>query len=189
MFLTGIKVIFCAVLFLIFLQFSWYSFFSMALSSSLFLLKGTDKHIQTNKQSWTHTHALNYSFSCCWLILWLTNYPRRQQRRQQRWKQRNCCLFHRFHCFISGFRFPCACLLECERASLRVSMPTVSLHPTGVCFLIERQSESKSTTCVCLSLLSLSLTNTHYLTLVRVLSAIRNTLIKIIKNCTKLTTN
>lgn len=39
-------------------------------------------------------------------------------------------------------------------------MPTVSRLPTGVCFLIEPQSESKSTTCVCLSL---SDTHTHTL--------------------------
>lgn len=148
MFLTEIEVIFCAVLFLLFLR---CSFLTMALSSTLFLLTGTVKHTHTHMRTDTHTDALNYSCSCCWLILWLTNCPRREQRRQQRWKQRNCCLFQRFHCFISGFRFPCACLLECERASLRI--PTVSRLPTGVCFLIERQAgrqrESKSTTCVC----------------------------------------
>lgn len=95
----------------------------------------------TNKQTCTHTHALNYSFSCCWLILWLTNYPRRQQRRQQRWKQRNCCLFHSSHCFISGFRFPCACLLECERSSLRVPFNANCFSAPNRCLFSDRAAE------------------------------------------------
>lgn len=152
----------------------------MALSSSLFLLKGTDKHIQTTN---SHERTLMHSTTVLVVVVgWFFDSQITrdgQQRRQQRWKQRNCCLFHRFHCFISGFRFPCACLLECERASLRVSFQCqlfLGSQPVFVFWSSRRARVNQPPVCV-----SLSYTHTHYLTLVRVLSAIRNTLIKIIK--------
>lgn len=152
-FLTGIEVKLCWI----FLQFSWcLIFFLCGIVFKSFLAQ---RHWQThtnNKQSWTHTHALNYSFSCCcWLILWLTNYPRRATATSAAVEAAKLLSVPQIPLFHIWFSLSMRVLIGMWTCFFTcfIPMPTVSRLPSGVCFLIEPQSESKSTTCVCLSLL------------------------------------
>lgn len=189
MILTGINVIFCVVVFLIFLQFLWCSFFS--LWHCLQVFSCSKALTNTYKQTNSHERTLMHSTTVLVVVGWffdsqitrdgnsdvssggssetvvcstdsIVSYLVFAFHARAYWNVN--VLLYVFQCQL----FPCTqpVFVFWSSGRARVNQPPV-----------------------CLSLLSLSLTNTHYLTLVRVLSAIRNTLIKIIKKCTKLTTN